>query len=74
MHFSTKDFWGITTYFNPSGYVTRYENYMAFRKSSRTQGLQLLTVELALGETPFKLKPVDADILVQVRSNSVMWH
>ena len=67
-------FWGITVYFNPSKYKKRLENYKAFRKSSKTQRLKLLTVELALKDEPFTLQKSDADILVQVRSNSIMWH
>ena len=67
-------FWGITVYFNPSKYKKRFENYKAFRKSSKNQRLNLLTVELSLNDEPFVLKQEDADILVQVRSNSVMWH
>ena len=67
-------FWGITTYFNPSKYAKRFENYMAFRKSSKAQALKLLTVELALNGEPFVLSDTDADLLIQVRSNSVMWH
>ena len=47
---------------------------MAFRKSSKAQSLKLLTVELALNNDNFVLTEKDADILIQVRSNSVMWH
>jgi hypothetical protein len=67
-------FWGITVYFNPSKYNKRFENYKAFRKSSKAQRLKLLTVELALNDEPFVLQKSDSDILIQVRSNSVMWH
>lgn len=67
-------FWGITTYFNPSKYAARFKNYKEFRKSSKEQKLKLLTVELAIKNQPFVLTNNDADILIQVRSESVMWH
>lgn len=66
--------WGISVYFNPSGYQRRLHNYKKFRESSCAQGLKLITVELALNEKPFVLKKQDADKLIQVRSKSVLWH
>jgi hypothetical protein len=62
--------WGITTYFNPSKYVRRRTNYARFRRESR---VPLLTVELSL-DGNFELGPSDADILIQVTSDSVLWH
>lgn len=66
-------FWGITTFFNPARYRNKARNYYEFRKASKKQGLNLICVELAFGEEPFELTKGDADILVQIRSNSVMW-
>lgn len=66
--------WGITTYFNPCGYKRRYNNYVTFRHASRKQNLKLITVELAINDSPFVLKDSMSDILIQVRSNSVLWH
>jgi hypothetical protein len=66
-------FWGITTFFNPAGYKNKKQNYLKFRESSKKQGLNLITVELAFNNQPFELTNKDADILVQVRSNSIMW-
>ena len=71
--FKTNEFWGITTYFNPNNYNTKLDNYYKFRKSSRNQGLNLITVECAFGNKPFELTTQDADILIQVRTNSVLW-
>jgi hypothetical protein len=65
--------WGMTTFFNPQRYKNRLDNYRIFRGSSKGQGLKLVAVELAFGDTPFELASDDADILVQVRSDSVMW-
>ena len=39
----------------------------------KRQGLKLLCVELAFEDRPFELNSEDADKLVQVRSNSIMW-
>ncbi len=66
-------FWGITTFFNPQGYKNKLKNYLAFRDSSKRQGLKLLTVELAFDEKPFELGEKDTDILIQLRTNAVMW-
>ncbi|MDD5226815.1 MAG: hypothetical protein PHV97_06525 [Candidatus Omnitrophica bacterium] len=63
----------MTSFFNPSGYKTKLRNYRLFRKASQQQGLKLLAVELAFGRTPFELAKGDADILIRLRSNSVMW-
>jgi hypothetical protein len=66
--------WGITTFFNPSGYRTKLDNYRKFRAGSRKQGLPLLAVELAFGDSPFVLEEgADAEIVVQKRSTSVLW-
>ncbi len=66
-------FWGITTFFNPAKYCNKIENYRIFRESSKKQGLKLICVELAFEKEPFELSKEDADILVQVRSESVLW-
>ena len=66
--------WGLTTYFNPSGYETKRENYRRFREASRAQGLHLLTVELAFEDRPFALSESDAERIIQLRSSEVLWH
>ena len=63
------DLWAITTYFNPCGYRSRYENYQTFRKHLK---VPLLTVELAYGDA-FELADTDATKLIQLRSDQVMW-
>lgn len=67
-------FWGITTFFNPAGYKNKIKNYHIFRENSKRQGLKLLTVELAFGNKKFELKNNDADILIQLRTNDILWH
>ena len=61
----------ITTYFNPVGYRTRRENYVAFAQSLEAQGVPLLTVELAFGDDPFEL-PASPSI-IQLRGCSQLW-
>lgn len=69
------DVWGITTFFNPVGYRSKKRNYNFFRKKSKKQGLKLVTVELAFDNAKFELRKGDADILLQLRTDSknVMW-
>lgn len=67
------EFWGITAFFNPAGFKSKIKNYKIFREKSKKQGLKLLTVELAFGNQKFELKKTDADILIQLRSETVMW-
>lgn len=69
-----KEFWAITCFFNPARYKNKKRNYNAFRKNLKRQGVNLLTVECAFKNRQFELKKEDAEILIQVRSNSVMWH
>jgi len=66
-------FWGVSCFFNPAGYDNKIKNYRVFRERTKKQGLQLLTVELAIGEKPFELKEGDADKLIQIRGDSALW-
>ena len=61
--------WAITTYYNPSGYQRREQNYRVFREHL---GLPLAVIELSFnGE--FFLTDSDADLLVQIDQGDVMW-
>jgi len=66
--------WGISTFYNPAGYGNKLLNYRKFHDGLKRQGLPLLTVELAFGDNPFELQTSDADILLQFRTTSVLWH
>ena len=73
---TSDNFWGITTFFDPIGHSNKYQNYSKFRESSKRQGLNLLTVELAFDDRPFELKKnQDADILIQIRGSedNILW-
>ena len=61
--------WAVTCYFNPVGYRRRLSNYRLFRQRLAAP---LVTVELSYrGE--FELKPGDADRLIQLRGEDVLW-
>lgn len=66
-------FWGITSFFNSEKYKNKIENYLIFKQGIKKQGLKIIVVECAFKDAPFELTSDDADILIQVRSNSVMW-
>jgi len=67
--------WGITTFFNPARYKNKSCIYHIFRESSKNQGLNLLTVELAFDNNSFELEKKDADILIQLRTKkeNILW-
>jgi len=64
-----KNFWAITCYFNPIGYGRRLTNYRIFRERL---AVPLVTVELS-HHHQFELRPADADILVQLHCEDVLW-
>lgn len=61
--------WAITSYFNPAGYRTKKHNYDLFR---RHLGVPLLAVELAY-EQRFELSAGDADCLIKINGDHVLW-
>jgi hypothetical protein len=61
--------WAVTTFFNPLGLHSRLANYRRFRERL---GVPLLSVELSYtGE--YELRGEDADILVPLRGQAVLW-
>jgi len=61
--------YAITSYYNPLGYRTRYENFHIFRNHLEVQGIPLIVVELATKDGSFQLPNAD----IQVRSQSLLW-
>lgn len=61
--------WAITAYFNPMRYQRRRTDYRIFRQRLN---VPLVAVELAYGPE-FELTESDADILIQLRGQDVMW-
>jgi hypothetical protein len=66
---STSQIWVITSYYNPKRYRRRLENFRHFRNALRSP---LLVVELGYREN-FELSDGDANILLQMRGESVLW-
>lgn len=70
MKHSTLDgLWAITSYFNPLGYGSRLKNYRVFREHL---DVPLLTVEQQFPGC-FELAESDAEILVQIPTDDVLW-
>ena len=67
------EFWGITTFINPFRYKNKLKNYRRFRQGTKQQGLRLLCVELVKGKSDFQLNLDDADKLIQLRAEDVLW-
>jgi len=66
--------WAVTTFFNPTGYHNKLENYRRFHEELSRQGVPLLTVELAFGDGRYELQAGDADRLLQFRTDVRLWH
>ncbi len=67
------ELWGITTYFDPVGYVNKLEHLKLFSAGVRSQGLKLLIVEAAFHQDPFVLDESLADMIIRVRSQDTLW-
>lgn len=62
--------WAVTSYFNPAGSRSRRQTYDQFRKHLAAP---LVTVELSFSGR-FALTANDADVLIQLHGQDVMWH
>lgn len=67
------ELWGVTAYFNPAGYKNKLENLKRFSESARRQGLKLLIVELAFGNSPFEVPEEFCDARERRRGTDVLW-
>ena len=65
------DLWLLTAYFNPLGYHSKRRNYEKFEDVIVRSGLQLLTIECAIGSDPFTLPP--SPHVMQVRARHLLW-
>ena len=68
-----RDLIAITSFFNPSNYKNKKQNFIKFRDNLRKQGVPLLVVECAFGDSDYEIEKEDADIIIRVRSNSKIW-
>jgi hypothetical protein len=67
-------FWVIAVISNPQRYKSRYNLYEKFKASMEVAGVNLLTVEIALGQRPFELTEENNPNHVQLRTNNELWH
>ena len=67
------EIWGITTYFNPAGYSNKRTHLRLFSERIRKQGLKLLIVELAFGTSAYVLEDGLGDLVIRLRSSTVLW-
>jgi len=63
------EIWAITTFFNPCGYKSKYENYKKFRQQLN---IPLVTAEL-LFDKPSEIQDDDADIVLRYTDGDVLW-
>lgn len=66
-----KDFWVITSFFNPARFKSLLNNYFVFADRLKKQGVNLLTIELAFFNSVHQI-PKNENVL-QLRGKSVMW-
>jgi len=64
---------GVVTYFNPVQYKNKKKNFDIFRRVIKNQELPILSIESAFNDRSFELTQKDGEIVVNVRSNSIMW-
>ncbi len=69
-----EDFIAVTCVFNPRGFKRRYDLYRQFEKYVANSGAQLMTVEVALGDRPWKITERDNLWNVQLRTDWELWH
>jgi hypothetical protein len=67
------ELWGVTTYFNPAGFLNKLDHLRLFSERLRQQGLRLLVVEAAFDGLPFVLDQRLADLVVRVRPRDRLW-
>jgi len=63
----------VTTYFNPSRYRTKLENYRRFRQPFVQSNQDLVTVELAFSDSEFSLESTQKHPVIRIRADSVLW-
>lgn len=64
-----KDFWCLTTFFNPAHYKSRSRNHAIFVE--RLGNINLLVIELAFKDDVFELS--NGPNVLRLRANSILW-
>lgn len=65
------DFWVVTSFLNPSRYLTKRKNYEVFLASLASVAVPCLTVECAFRDEPFELEA--SRCVLHVRSTDILW-
>lgn len=66
--------WVIAVISNPARYRSRYDLFEKFKNHCAHQGVNLLVVELALGDRPFEVTSAYNPNDIQVRTCDELWH
>ena len=69
-----KPLYVLTSVFNPCRYASRYRLYRNFAAWCETQGVRLLTAEVAFGDRPHEVTEARNPWHLQLRSPALMWH
>ncbi|MDH3208742.1 MAG: hypothetical protein OEO79_19245 [Gemmatimonadota bacterium] len=67
------ELWGLVSLFNPAGYRNKLQNLRIFSERARSQGIKLLIVELAFGDADHEVPEELAEIVLRLRTTSVLW-
>ena len=68
------DIWAITTLYHFYPTKKREANFYAFRDNLARQGVKLACLEIAGPAAEFLLGENDADLMIQLKTNSLIWH
>lgn len=70
----SKQFYVVTTVFNPFNFESRTRLYEQFRQHIHASGAELFTVEIAFGGHDFKVTSPADEMNLQLRTDTVLWH
>lgn len=66
--------WGVTTFFRFFSSPYRIKNFEKFRNNLKRQGIPLAVIEIVGPGVPFILHEGDCDLLIQLKTDSILWH
>lgn len=64
----------VTMISNPARFSTRYSLYNQFKAHMRESGVDLYTVEVAIGDMPFAVTDAGDPFALQLRTDDELWH
>lgn len=69
-----ENIWAITSLYRFFPSANRERNFYKFRDNLAKQGVRLAVVEITTNGVPFILGKEDADLLIQLKTQSILWH